>query len=144
LDEPINSLSFLRFHPLVLVVSKKKKFCKKKIIFFRQNMKTELGSVLESNHTTIGINDPGYWTRDSPVVCYQLNIISVYCFLLLLASIVFNTVLLRTFYKYKELRTTLNVFVIVLTAMNLVASISELPVVMFTNWYCRYETMQCR
>ncbi len=77
------------------------------------------------------------YSRLSPVACYKLNFITLYCFILFISSLFFNTILLRTFYKYKELRTTLNVFVIVLTAINLLGSCSELPLVMATNWYCR-------
>ena len=79
-----------------------------------------------------------YYNRISPVECYKLNWISVYCFFLFISSFVFNVILLWVFYKYKELRTTLNMFVIALTALNLLATCSELPIVMMTNWYCRY------
>jgi hypothetical protein len=103
---------------------------------------TTITSVKYENETSThghghGLSEEELYSRISPVACYQLNFITLYCFILFISSLFFNTILLRTFYKYKELRTTLNVFVIVLTAINLIGSCSELPLVMATNWYCR-------
>ena len=97
-------------------------------------MKTDL--ILFDNTSNIDDIEAKY-SQVSMVECWKLNLIALYCFILLILSIIFNTVLLRTFYRYKELRSTLNVFVITLTALNLIGSLSELPIVTITNWYCR-------
>ena len=76
--------------------------------------------------------------EQSPTECWKLNIIALYCLILLILSIIFNSMLLWIFYLYKELRSSLNILIIALTAINLGASCVELPLVTVTNYKCRY------
>ncbi|RNA30611.1 rod opsin [Brachionus plicatilis] len=78
------------------------------------------------------------WNMKSPVNCIILNAIAVYCVILLLSSVFFNSLLLWVFYRYKELRTSLNMLIIALTAYNLAASVIELPFVIISNFSCRW------
>ena len=66
-----------------------------------------------------------YEDRQSPVDCFKLNVIALYCMIILVISIKFNSLLLTVFMKYKSLRTNINMFIIVLTLLNLVVSILE-------------------
>ena len=77
------------------------------------------------------------FSLESPIECYKLNIISFYCAILLLISIVINTSLLWVFYRYDDLRTSFNRFIIVLTFFNLIGSLTELPFVIVSNFYCK-------
>lgn len=70
--------------------------------------------------------------------CFQLNILNVYCIFIFVSSILFNSTLLLTFYSNKNLRTTYNVFIIALAALNLVSTFTELPFVIFSNYHCKY------
>ena len=63
--------------------------------------------------------------------------ISMYCVVLLLLSLFFNISLLVVFGKHKKLRSTLNMFIIAITILNLVGSISELSFVIPTNMKCK-------
>ena len=74
----------------------------------------------------------------SPVPCYQLKLIGLYCTALFILSVAFNSILLITFCKHSELRSPLNTFIIALTALNLFGSVTELPVIILSNFYCRY------
>ena len=73
----------------------------------------------------------------SPIDCWKLNIIAAFVSLLLFLSVSFNSTLLWVFYSFKELRTPLNVFVIVLTAFNLFGSMSEFTFIITTNFACK-------
>ena len=82
-------------------------------------------------------NQTDLFSRQSPISCYKLNMLSAYCFLILILSLIFNTMLLRVFHLYKRLRTSINVIIIVLTYLNLIGSIIEMPFVILSNYYCR-------
>lgn len=70
--------------------------------------------------------------------CFQLNILNIYCIFIFVSSILFNSTLLLTFYSNKNLRTTYNVFIIALAALNLVSTFTELPFVILSNYHCKY------
>lgn len=77
------------------------------------------------------------YSAKSPIECYKLNIVSVLCSILLLLSIIFNSLFIWVFCSYKEIRTTINMFLMSLTVLNLVGSILELPFVIASNYYCQ-------
>lgn len=79
-----------------------------------------------------------FYSRPSPIACGKLNIIAFYCIILLIVSLIFNTSLLVVFAKYKKLRSTLNMFIMAITVLNLVGSISELSFVIPTNLKCKW------
>ena len=74
----------------------------------------------------------------SPVECYKLHIIGVYCSILLLLSLIYNSSLILVFMKHRELRTTLNMFVLTMTILNLIGSILEFSFVIPSNFACRW------
>ena len=86
--------------------------------------------------TSINISDA--YTRVSPVTCWKLNIIAVYCIFLFVSSILVNGTLLWIFFKVKELRTPINIFVIVFTVLSLIGSSVETPFVITSNFACRF------
>lgn len=79
-----------------------------------------------------------YEDRQSPVDCFKLNVIALYCMIILVISIKFNSLLLTVFMKYKSLRTNINMFIIVLTLLNLVVSILEFSFIIPANLKCRF------
>lgn len=81
-----------------------------------------------------------YFGRQSPIEPFKLKIIAFYCTILLILSLIFNTSLLVIFLKYKKLRTSLNMFILTLTAIHLFGSISEFSFVIPSNWYGRWIT----
>ena len=77
------------------------------------------------------------YNRESPVTCWKLNIIASYYLILFTTSLLVNSVLLWIFLKEKEFRTPLNVFVIAFTALSVLGSVVEGPLVIGSNYYCR-------
>ena len=77
--------------------------------------------------------------NESPVACWKLNLISVYCVLLFTASLIANGLLLFVFWKVKELRrASQNIYVIVFTCLSLIATLTEAPFLILSNYYCRW------
>ena len=77
------------------------------------------------------------YNRLSPVECWKLNILAVYCVILFTSSIIINGSLMLVFIKTKELRTPVNLYLIVFTILSLIASFSEGPFVIASNFSCR-------
>ena len=69
----------------------------------------------------------------SPINKELLNIIGTYLFILFLLCILVNTQLLVIFARFKQLRTSLNKLIIVLTAFNLLGS-CVFPFVIHSNF----------
>lgn len=78
------------------------------------------------------------FNQKSPIDCYKLNMVAVYCICVLILSVIFNTALLLMFAKYKTLRTNLNLFIITLTLFNLFGSVIQFFFVIPSNFYCRF------
>jgi hypothetical protein len=74
---------------------------------------------------------------DESLKCFKLNIIAVFCTLLLILSMFLNGSLLLAFLRYKTLRTRGNIFIIALTCINLFGSVLELPWIILSNFYCK-------
>lgn len=74
----------------------------------------------------------------SPIECWKLNIAAMFIVCMLFLSVSANSTLLFTFYKYKDLRTPLNVFVMAMTTINLFGSISEFTYIIVSNFSCRW------
>ena len=73
----------------------------------------------------------------SPVKCYKLNIIAVYCMILFLFSSISNALVLRKLHLKKKKKNPFEVFMITLTAFNLIGTLIELPFVITSNLFCR-------
>ena len=93
-----------------------------------------------NNHSTTKKmkNLSNMYEQESPVECYKLKYISYYCIVLLVLSLVFNISLLVLLAMYKKLRTTLNMLVTIIVVLNLIGSLCELPVVIASNFSCKY------
>ena len=79
--------------------------------------------------------------KESPIACFKLQIIASYFILLLILSLIANSLLLAVFAKYRCLRTNLNLLVMTLTALNLFTSIIEFSFVIPSNIQCRFVTL---
>ncbi len=75
---------------------------------------------------------------ESPVECYKLQILGVFCILLTLAGIVFNSILLYVCACKKDMRKSINSFMIAITVLNLFGCIFEMPFIIVSNFKCRY------
>ncbi|CAF1098983.1 unnamed protein product, partial [Brachionus calyciflorus] len=73
----------------------------------------------------------------SPIKCIYLNIISLFLIILFIVSVCFNSILLWVFIKTKELQSPLNLIMIVLTVLNLIASLTEMPIIIVANYMCQ-------
>ncbi len=81
------------------------------------------------------------FSQISPIDCSTLNIFAIYCIILLIMSLIFNTSLLVVFFKHKKLRSSLNMLIMAITVFNLVGSISELSFIIPTNIKCRQKNI---
>lgn len=77
------------------------------------------------------------YNRLSPVSCYKLNIIAIYCTTLLILCLFSNGLLIWLILKYKKLRTPLNILILTLAFYNLIGSLLEFPFVIHSNFYCK-------
>lgn len=91
-----------------------------------------------SNNTTNRFIDE--YSLESPVECYKLNLVGIFCLVLFLLSTFFNSTLLWTFIRQKSLRTSINVFILALTCFNLFGTVVELPFIIVSNLKCRWVT----
>jgi hypothetical protein len=76
--------------------------------------------------------------QNSPIECYKLNILSIFCIIIFVLSLFFNFSLLMIFVSFKKLRTNINVLIIFITFMNLFMTITVLPFVIQSNLHCRF------
>ncbi|RNA19352.1 melanopsin [Brachionus plicatilis] len=74
----------------------------------------------------------------SPVECYKLRIIAVYCLIIFFLSLTANSVLLWILIYFKELRNSMNAFMLALSVCNLIGSLIELPMVVISNFNCKW------
>lgn len=88
------------------------------------------GSLLKENI------DP--FDAESPVECFKLKIIAVYCLIIFLLSLITNSILIWILVFYKELRNSMNTFMLALSICNLIGSLIELPMVIISNFNCKF------
>ncbi|CAF0955798.1 unnamed protein product [Brachionus calyciflorus] len=88
------------------------------------------------NNTTSRFIDK--YSLESPVECYKLKIVGVYCIILFVFSTFFNGALLWAFIKNKSLRTSINIFIIALAVFNLFGTLVELPFIILSNLNCKW------
>jgi hypothetical protein len=84
-----------------------------------------------ANNTTIDVYFDPYGFI-SPVSCDKLHLIGIYCIIVMVLGIVFNSTILAVFLRYKEMRTPLNTLVGALTLLNLIGSFLEFPFVIIS------------
>lgn len=85
------------------------------------------------NNLTI---DP--YNQLSPLDPTTLNILGCFLTLLFIFGVFFNGLLLNIFYRHKELRVSLNMFVIAITIFNFLGCLFELPWVIHSNFAHRF------
>jgi hypothetical protein len=67
----------------------------------------------------------------------KLKLIGIYLIFIFVAGLLLNSILLWIFYEKKELRISLNLFVIAITFNNLVGCLTEIPFVILSNFSCK-------
>lgn len=75
----------------------------------------------------------------SPIDCWKLQVIATLLVLMCFFSVFINSLVVFTFYVSPELRTPGNMFVIAMTFINLLGSLSEFSYVIVSNYSCRYK-----
>lgn len=83
-------------------------------------------------------NDTSYlevFLKDDPVSCLTLKFIGLYYVFVYIFGIAANTTLLYIFFVANKI-TPLNVFIVAMTITNLIGVFFELPMVIFSNFYC--------
>ena len=76
-------------------------------------------------------------TKESPIECYKLRVVSINCIILFALSLLFNSFLLIIFLIKKQLQKPSNIFIFTLTLFNLIGSIGEFPFVIVSSLYCK-------
>ena len=69
--------------------------------------------------------------------CYKLKYISLYSTILFFTSLFFNSTLLYIIFKHKYLRTSLNMFIVSISILNLIGTLVEFPIVTISNFHCK-------
>ena len=77
-------------------------------------------------------------SRVSPVDCHKLQLLGAYCTISLVLGVVFNSLWILIFVRYKEVRTTMNYFVFTNTILNLFGCLLEYPFIIPSCFACRW------
>ena len=73
----------------------------------------------------------------SPIKCSHLNILSAWCSVILVFSVICNLFLLMVIGIRKNLRGYRNIFMTTFVIFNFLGSLMELPIMIISNFYCR-------
>ncbi len=73
----------------------------------------------------------------SPIKCLHLNILSAWCSLILVFSVICNLFLLMVIGIRKNLRGSRNIFMTTFVIFNFFGSLMELPFMIVANFYCK-------
>jgi heme A synthase len=78
------------------------------------------------------------YSRDPIVECSILTHIGIYCVILLILSIILNIILIWILIKHrKQLLDSANVLILILSILNFLGSITELPLVGTAAFMCK-------
>lgn len=77
----------------------------------------------------------------SPVECRKLKIVAIYSAFVFVMSVTFNSKMILLFIKHKELFNSLNIFIITIAILNIFATLGELPFIIVSNFFCRFEKL---
>ena len=75
--------------------------------------------------------------RQSPIDCSTLKVASYYLVLIFVIGVVSNTLLIWILCSNKKLRTNLSIYILVLSVINLMATLTEVPIAAVNNYNCR-------
>jgi hypothetical protein len=78
-----------------------------------------------------------YGGIQSPIDCGTLKMFTAYGVFMFGGSFIFNSLLLYAFYKNKALRIPINMFILAITVVNLLATITEASVILSSTYSCR-------
>jgi len=84
------------------------------------------------------INSTDQYSLPQTTECYQLQFLGAVCLFLALCGILFNSVLLYICLCRKEMRNSINSFMIALSFLNLFGCVAEMPFIVISNFSCRY------
>jgi hypothetical protein len=78
-----------------------------------------------------------YGGIQSPISCGTLKMFTVYGVFMFGGSLIFNSLLLFAFYKNKNLIKPINMFILAITVVNLLATITEASVILPSTFFCK-------
>ena len=78
---------------------------------------------------------------EPPIDCTVLKVAAGALFLIFVACVVSNIILLRMFATYKHLKTPMSAFLVALTVLNLVGSLITHPLVIISKFSCKYANL---
>ena len=81
-------------------------------------------------------DDPLFWSRESPVDCGTIRIIGIFLCISSFIGVVLNGSIVYSFIRYKDLRTSANIFIMFITIIGFLASCSILPLTGISSIYC--------
>ena len=74
----------------------------------------------------------------SPIDCETLKLFTIYGVLMFGCSLFFNSLVVYSFIKNKKLRSPINILILTITICNIIATISEMAMVVPSTYFCRY------
>ena len=72
----------------------------------------------------------------SPASCFDLQLIALFCMFLLIFSVPSNSILVIALCSKKHLKKPYNILLFSFSLICLFGSVSELPIVIISNWEC--------
>jgi hypothetical protein len=74
----------------------------------------------------------------SPIDCETLKLFTIYGVLMFGCSLFFNSLVVYSFIRNKKLRSPINMLILTITICNIIATISEIAMVVPSTYFCRY------
>ena len=74
----------------------------------------------------------------SPIDCETLKLFTIYGVLMFGCSLFFNSLVVYSFIKNKKLRSPINILILTITICNIIATISEMAMVVPSTYFCKY------
>ena len=114
-SDQLNRLVFILLHILK----------KKKINFFK---KLKLKMSCYSNQT---------FASDKSSHCSWFELIAIYCVILFISSLIFNSLILFAYMRQKKLNHTFEFLMVTMALLNITSSLLHLPIIILSNFNCR-------
>jgi hypothetical protein len=94
-------------------------------------------SAANSSFTVLVPSTIDPFNLDPTASCEALQAIGIYCVLLFVFSLLFNSILLFLIIRHREYKNSLNMHMCALVGLNLFGTITELPWIIISNLKCR-------
>lgn len=88
-----------------------------------------------NNNSNLSLID--FYNREPLAECSTLQILGGYCILLFISSLMLNGALMFLLIRQKEYKNSLNMYMCALIGLNLFGTITELPWIIISNFYCK-------